>query len=545
MRRTQNVSRLPAGTIITLVTLTLGAFALDGCLWMDPRYQELMDARNGSGDQGGYDGVVIDLPFANGYESLCTQGTHDTPTHNSKSTELDLDFDTPNGDQDLVFAPIGGTAYVHTESSSRNFGYHVNIDLGDGTYVVLAHFADVFVSDGSEVAAGQILGYEGCTGNCDGDHVHAGLHDGDASLMAEYGESIEVGYFVDNVSTGETDLTVSSEEFACGLDGAGDTYQSLLPVTSWHPNGTLVKTPDDNNVYLIDHGMRRWIETEDVFWELGYDFSEVVLISPDELACYGAGETIVNADDVAFTVDNAMFRDGDLVKEASRSDVYVISEGMAMPIQTWEIFLRLGFGSRAVTTVDDGVIASYGLSSGNCSSGYACIDAEAIESCGGSVAGTGGAEGQESEESGDEGSSEEEEEADDEDDEDPQSKIGAVEVCYLPGTTMAEGELYLDGDAFTYWGSPVADTASSGDTRLCATVEADSGEQLKLNAWYATSSGGNVYWAAYNDNCTSVEFRGTVQVDGVSVVLVVSPWSADAWESDPCSIGADAYFEVP
>ncbi|MEK7665415.1 MAG: M23 family metallopeptidase [Patescibacteria group bacterium] len=580
--------RLYAVPIITFIF----ASGMVGCLMMDPLYREFIESLENPGsstDQGGYDGVVIDLPFHDGYKTLCTQGPFDTYSHAGDSTELDLDFDTPNGESDIVYAPIGGTAYVHMESASLNFGYHVNIVLGDGTYVVLAHMSDIFVSDGFEVAAGQILGYEGCTGKCSGDHVHIGLHEGDGRLMAEYGESIEVGYFVDNVSTGESELVLESEDFVCGLDGAGETYRSLLPVTNWHPNGTLVKTPDDNNVYLVEDGERRWIESEDVFWDLGYDFSEVVLISPDELDCMDVGEAIDETSDVSWRVDNAYFRDGDIVKEASRSDLYVVSDGMALPIETWDIFLRLGFSSRYIVTVGDGTIADTGLPMGSCSSDYGCIDAEMIETCGGSVAGIGGAENDddderndtdeldtgdtyddeelpnEKEDTGGEAENEEEEfdtgsadeeESDEPDDEEEELDTSetdevvtyedtTVEVCYLPGVTMYDGNLYLDGNTFTYWGSPVADDADNGDTAMCVSVEAESGEEIKLNAWYQTSSSGDVYWAAYNNDCLSIDMRGTVEVDGVSVTVDTDPWSASVWATDPCSIGGDAYFEVP
>ncbi len=553
MRHRSSYTRLSyAGPIITLIAFTAAAFTLDGCLLMDSRYQALMDslenAKSTSTDQGGYEGTILDLPFSEGYESLCTQGTNDTPTHMGQSTIEDLDFDTPNGQADLVYAPIGGTAHVHMESSSRNFGYHVNIDLGDGTYVVVAHMADVFIADGAEVAAGEILGYEGCTGKCDGDHVHIGVHDGDAGLMAEYGDSIEVAYFVDDVSTGEVGIELAADDFVCGLDGSGDTYRSLLPITYWHPNGTLIMTPDDNNVYLLQDGKRRWIETQDVFWALGYSFDQVVLVSPEELACYDVGETIDSASDVRFAIDNVFFRDGDLVKEVSRSDVYVISDGMAMPIQTWEIYLRLGFGQRTVKTIDDGTILSYGVPAGNCAAGYACIDTNVIETCGGSVAGTGGADNGGQDTTGNENNTDtgssgnvEEEVNDTGTNTDPST----VEICYLPGETMADGELYLDGIAFTYWVSPVADTAKSGDTDMCATVTANPHETVKLNAWYQTSAGSETYWAAYNNWCKSIDFRGSVQVNGMTVPVTTAPWSAAVWASDPCSIGGDGYIEIP
>ena len=141
-------------------------------------------------DGGGVDLLTIDLPFREGYDSLCTQGANGTYSHHSRSTQYDVDLDTPNDADDPVFAPVGGIAYAHDESRTKNYGYHVTIDQSDGTYVILAHLDEILIEDGDEVAAGQLVGIEGHTGKADGDHVHIGRHSGDATKMGEYGTSI-------------------------------------------------------------------------------------------------------------------------------------------------------------------------------------------------------------------------------------------------------------------------------------------------------------------------------------------------------------------
>src|SRR5690606_17734855 len=47
----------------------------------------------------------------------------------------------------------------------------------------------------------------------------------------------------------------------------------------------------------------------------------------------------------------ASFRDGTLVKEAGQSAVYVISDGVAMPVETWDAFLLMDFATRDLVEV--------------------------------------------------------------------------------------------------------------------------------------------------------------------------------------------------
>ena len=649
---------------------TLAAICGSWVLWFQGCSYPFETSNYGSGDVGGYEDVVLDLPFAEGYQAFCTQGANGSYSHQSSSTQEDIDLDTPNGQNDLVYAPIGGVARVHMESANKNFGYHINIDLGNGTYVVIAHFSDIFIEDGAEVAAGQILGFEGCTGSCSGDHVHVGLHSGEATSMAEFGKSQSVSYYLDDVTSGLEGETITSEEFVCG-EGSGHIYGSRLPVGTWHPNGSLVKTPDSPLVYLIENGTRRWIETEDIFWSLGYDFRDVALISDMELNCYDVGSTIVSSSDIETMGDDGDgYPEGTLLKEESTSDVYVVSDGTAMPIESYDVFLKLGWGSRQIMTVEDGMVGETQGRVGSCSAGYECIDQAQIETCATGEAvdmGEGGADDGGTEETDDDDDDDDDENNDpwsmlegeiddgefglvfippneaveeaelvgrdagtlleDHDDgvlvytsasfepgavfdfairysdgmsdnyacefdgdaviergtiyavygetvlsvestteaynsracyhrvavpdaeiDEPEEDTGEtvtdseVEICYAPGVTMAGGELYLDGGFFTNWDSDPADTASFGDTQMCATVQAVSGEEVKMNAWFMESS--TVEWAAYNNWCFSIDWQGTLTVDGTTVLVETRPWSEASWASDPCNTGGDAFFNV-
>ncbi|MBI5793624.1 M23 family metallopeptidase [Candidatus Uhrbacteria bacterium] len=329
--------RLPS--YLFLSTAIVGALTLvlmSGC--------EPFDVSHGgdptSSDQGGGEGA-LNLPLELDHETMCTQGAHGSHSHSSTATEYDLDFDTDNYSDEEVYAPISGTAYVHLDATS-GFGIHVNIDLGNGTYVVLGHFKKIFVSDGDEIAVGQLLGYEGNTGISTGDHIHIGLHQGDAREDAGNGVSIPTQYWAANASDRGQAMVIDSEDFVCGIASEGDAYdgdfyESQLKVPLWHPDGTLVKTGDNARVYVLEDSAARWIENEDVFWSRNWDFNEVVLISDEELECLGEGADIMSEGfvDAAFDTEEQLWL---IVGTSSDSDRYrarVRGTGWEAVMESW------------------------------------------------------------------------------------------------------------------------------------------------------------------------------------------------------------------
>lgn len=392
-------------------------------------------------DQGGGDSV-IHLPFSIGDVRLCTQGVGGTYSHNKKATKDDLDFDTSNSAREEIYAPVSGTAHVHTEAATGSgFGNHICIDIGGGYYVVIGHFDEILVCDGCEVAAGELIGIEGCTGTCTGDHVHIGLHKGDATLPAENGESVPATYYVQDAS-GNTQ-TLQSDQFVCGTDGDGKSYTSALKVANSHPDGTLVKTANDVKVYVLTNGELRWLKNENVFWSLGYSFDNLVVISDEELGCYSPGPDIAEPGFVKAIRDPigqtwllqglstqsgryrikvaetgweavlasfglshnawnppptvswtdsyltnwpemdgfAKFRNGTLVKEFNKSDVYVAESNAAMPIKDWQTYLLLGFVERPIVEVGSGVVKSVQKVVGDCGGGLYCISSDVVKEC--------------------------------------------------------------------------------------------------------------------------------------------------------------------
>ncbi len=66
----------------------------------------------------------------------------------------------------------GDAGIAHTYFSDVGFGNHVIIVHGNGWVSVYGHLASFAVSDGQTVRRGQLVGYEGSTGNSTGCHLH-------------------------------------------------------------------------------------------------------------------------------------------------------------------------------------------------------------------------------------------------------------------------------------------------------------------------------------------------------------------------------------
>ena len=399
-----------------------------------------------TGDQGGSTSEdVMYLPFAAGEERLCTQGVGGSYSHSTESTAHAVDIDTSNVSDEDVFAPCSGVVYAHFDSSPSGFGIHVNIDRGDGTYCVVAHLAEVFVTTGEDVSVGQYLGFEGSTGNSTGDHLHVGLMTGDASQFAEHGSSVPVGFYARDASAGGDFEVIPAEDFVCDLY-SGHFYDSGLGVANWHPDGTLMKYPSGSEVFVVDASKLNWIEDEEVFASFGFDFAEIVVMPEREYyECFGEAENLINwttlyrglidedgvtwiayeppddpgrfrvpiavfedADAVEAVLDSwgipgaygmyqqesaelleypigngyALLRDGTLVTEQGDSSVYVVHEGLALPIDSWDTLVLMGMIEKRVHAVPEGTLEQMVLDVGSCSAGIGCITREVVTGCG-------------------------------------------------------------------------------------------------------------------------------------------------------------------
>ncbi len=82
---------------------------------------------------------------------------------------LAVDIAAPYGSQ-VVAAQSG--VVVSAGWRNNGGGNVISIDHGNGMVTVYNHLAEIWVSGGQYVAAGQGIGAVGCTGMCTGPHVH-------------------------------------------------------------------------------------------------------------------------------------------------------------------------------------------------------------------------------------------------------------------------------------------------------------------------------------------------------------------------------------
>lgn len=81
--------------------------------------------------------------------------------------------------QGVDLAAKGGTPYFATHAGTvklarayGGYGYAVVLDLGDGTTILYGHSSKLYVTEGEQVLAGQVLGLVGDTGYSFGDSLY-------------------------------------------------------------------------------------------------------------------------------------------------------------------------------------------------------------------------------------------------------------------------------------------------------------------------------------------------------------------------------------
>lgn len=110
------------------------------------------------------------------------------------------------------------------------------------------------------------------------------------------------------------------------------------------PDGTLIKAADDEKIYLIEDGRKRWITDSTTFVARGYDWGKVIIVDKLELGIYWDGENISGG--------SGAIREGSLVK-GSGPEVYLIENGKRRWIQDERAFAQYGFDWSEITRVND------------------------------------------------------------------------------------------------------------------------------------------------------------------------------------------------
>ncbi len=88
------------------------------------------------------------------------------------STHTGLDFAAPEGAEIRSIGP----GVVTEAASDGAFGNKTVVRLDDGTVLWYCHQSELAVEVGQRLAAGDLLGYVGSTGNVTGPHLHLEVH---------------------------------------------------------------------------------------------------------------------------------------------------------------------------------------------------------------------------------------------------------------------------------------------------------------------------------------------------------------------------------
>jgi murein DD-endopeptidase MepM/ murein hydrolase activator NlpD len=107
------------------------------------------------------------------------------------STHTGLDFAAPSGTPILSIAD----GVVVSSGYDGAYGYKTVVQLEDGTEVWYCHQNSVVVSVGQSLAAGEVLGYVGATGNTTGAHLHLEMRPGGGDPVDPYDVLAAQGLF--------------------------------------------------------------------------------------------------------------------------------------------------------------------------------------------------------------------------------------------------------------------------------------------------------------------------------------------------------------
>lgn len=111
-------------------------------------------------------------------------------------------------------------------------------------------------------------------------------------------------------------------------------------------DGTLVKSRNRPEIYLIDSGKRHHITSASLFKKLGFNLSQVKVLSDRELMGYGAGEPLT-------------YDDGTLLGVKKDEKVYLIKNGKKRHIISSKAFKQNGFKEKDILWVPEEEIAGY------------------------------------------------------------------------------------------------------------------------------------------------------------------------------------------
>lgn len=142
------------------------------------------------------------------------------------------------------------------------------------------------------------------------------------------------------------------------LASASDcTAAKALPA---FPDGTLVQATGDAKVHLTVGGLKRWIQTSDIFRSGGLSFSSVVKLPADVVATIADGPVIDSAAELAKVKVTPSFANGTLIQGPGAA-VYLVEAGSKRWVQTSDVFTSCGLDWKNVKKTSEADLAKVPL----------------------------------------------------------------------------------------------------------------------------------------------------------------------------------------
>ncbi|MFH1098041.1 MAG: PEGA domain-containing protein [Candidatus Desantisbacteria bacterium] len=227
-----------------------------------------------------------------------------------------------------------------------------------------------------------------------------------------WGEYPNEKYWYSNKNPKGKDRYYDATEFSNALKTSSIIEILDVPATSpnirWHPNGTLIKNPVDDKIYVLEDGKKRYIPGQSIFNAWRYDWGKVITISSEEIQGYPTGGNLLsppsgypdirqaNGETRVFLIENGkkhyiissavlsswgykwsdrkfvdriseplgepvIYRDGTLIHGIPSGKVYVVSNKTLWYIKDTETFNALGYNIKNMIDVPDSALTPASL----------------------------------------------------------------------------------------------------------------------------------------------------------------------------------------
>lgn len=136
------------------------------------------------------------------------------------------------------------------------------------------------------------------------------------------------------------------EEFQALAESEMKYYNVGEPITmaSAYPTGALLQDKKTGGVFFVQDGKKAPLITKDIM-NVNFQRFTVTPVSPEEL-------------DKFETIDSVKLRDGEIVKTKESSSVYIISNGLKMPVSSGDDYEKLGYKWENLIVVDEKTLSN-------------------------------------------------------------------------------------------------------------------------------------------------------------------------------------------